>query len=268
MAKELRMPSVGDTLKGVYKLQGVLGEGGFGKAFSGTDLENNVPIAVKVLQLTSAREILKFSLEGFRMSHLTHPNIVKVIDYDAEVDTYPYIVMPLAPNGSLEGEIRTRRGKGEHMPIERSIAAIEQTGDALAYLHMKRIVHQDVKPDNILLPNERDFWLSDLGIARILKPNDSLQTRHMGFSPQYVSPEQSYGKAEPASDQYSLGVSAFLLLTGRLPFIAGSAAELVDMHRRAKPPSLMDAIQAQKNGERMIPILRALNSIVQKAISK
>src|SRR6266700_437917 len=273
MAKELRMPSVGDTLKGVYKLQGVLGEGGFGKAFSGTDLENNVPIAVKVLQLTSAREILKFSLEGFRMSHLTHPNIVKVIDYDAEVDTYPYIVMPLAPNGSLEGEIRTRRGKGEHMPIERSIAAIEQIGDALAYLHQKRIVHQDVKPDNILLPNERDFWLSDLGIAKILNPDDPLQIRHLGRSPHYASPEQSEGKAVLASDQYPLGITAFQLLTGRLPFITALSgefrvAELELKHRNEKPPSLVDAIQALKNGERMITILRVLDPIVQTAIAK
>src|SRR5260370_19979384 len=145
MAKEFRMPDVGETLKGVYELQGVLGEGGFAKAFSGIDIENNVPVAVKVLKLTSARQILKFSLEASRMSKLTHPNIIKVIDYDAEEDTPPYIVMPLAPNGSLGGEIRSRRRRGEHVPLERSIAVIEQIGDALAYLHQKRIVHQDVK---------------------------------------------------------------------------------------------------------------------------
>ena len=218
MAKEMRMPSVGDTLKGVYQLQGVLGEGGFAKAFLGTDIEKNVSVAVKVLKLSSARDILQFSLEAFRMLKLTHPNVVKVIEYDAEEDTLPFIVMPLAANGSLESEIKSRRGRGEPMPLERSIAAIEQIGDALAYLHQKRIVHQDVKPDNILLPNEKDFWLSDLGIAKLLKPDNSLQPQHMGFSPQYVSPEQINGRAEPASDQYSLGVSAFLLLTGRLPF--------------------------------------------------
>src|SRR5258708_7208008 len=113
MAKEFRVPTVGDTLKGVYRLQGVLGEGGYAKAFSGTDLEKNVPIAVKVLiKLPSAKVILQFSLEGYRMSHFTHPNIIKVTDYDAEEDTAPYIVMPLAPNGSLGSEIRSRRRRG------------------------------------------------------------------------------------------------------------------------------------------------------------
>src|SRR5438270_2199278 len=96
MTKELRMPDVGDTLKGVYQLQGVLGEGGFAKAFSGKDLEADTPIAVKVLKLTSAKDILEFSLEAFRMIQLTHPNIVKVSDYDAEEGTLPFIVMPLA----------------------------------------------------------------------------------------------------------------------------------------------------------------------------
>jgi len=83
------------------------------------------------------------------------------------------------------------------MPLERSIIAIEQTGNALGYLHQKRIVHQDVKPDNILAPNETDFWLSDLGIAKIFKPEDPLQPQYMGFSPQYASPEQTSGRHNP-----------------------------------------------------------------------
>lgn len=105
----LRMPNVGDTLSGRYYLQGELGEGGFAKAFSGKDREEDMPVAVKVLKLATPKEIILFSKEGYRMSHLTHANIVKVTDYDAEEDTLPYLVMPLAANGSLGKEIKTRR---------------------------------------------------------------------------------------------------------------------------------------------------------------
>lgn len=268
MEKQRRMPNVGETLKGVYQLQGVLGEGGFAKAFSGRDNQENVSIAIKVLKLTSANDILQFSLEAFRMLKLDHQNLVKVTDYDVEEEILPFIVMPLAANGSLGNEIKKRRARGEDIPFQRSIIAIEQIGDALAYLHGKRIFHQDVKPDNILEPDNNDFWLSDLGIARILKPNDSLQQRSIGFSPQYVSPEQSQGRSVFASDQYSLGICAFLLLTGRLPFDGKTAYQLVYQHRVEKPISLVEAVQGLKNGERIINILRALDPVLQKSLAK
>src|SRR5437868_7126093 len=99
LEKSRRMPQVGETLKGIYMLQAELGEGGFAKAFSGEDTQQKLPVAVKALKIGSQNEIINFSLEAFRMTRLNHPHIVKVIDYDAEGHTLPYIVMPLAKNG-------------------------------------------------------------------------------------------------------------------------------------------------------------------------
>lgn len=265
LEKSRRMPQVGETLKGIYMLQAELGEGGFAKAFSGEDMQQKLPVAVKALKIDSQNEIINFSLEAFRMTRLNHPHIVKVIDYDAEEHTLPYIVMPLAKNGSLKKEIREYGKKGGQVPLERSIAVLEQIGSALGYLHNKRIVHQDVKPDNILEPNEVTVWVSDLGIARILKPDESFSPRLMGFSPHYVSPEQLRGQAEPASDQYSLGITAFYLFTGRLPFIDG---DITLKQLLEKPISLAEAIDQLQKGERIINILRALDPIVQKSLAK
>jgi len=180
-----------------------------------------------------------FIREAQLLGRLTHPNILPVYHSGIEAG-YLFLVMQYAPDGSLADAIK---GQGVHrldLPASPQFVVdiVAQVADALQYMHEHQVIHADVKPSNVLVQVEPDgHWhvlLADFGVARSM---DSIALRdEVAGTAAYMAPEQFYGHLSPACDQYALGVMAFQLLTGRLPF-AGGLVELVQAHAREEPPA-------------------------------
>ena len=218
--------SVGRTVAGRYRLEGVLGRGGMGVVWSARDTRLNRPVAEKEIRLPLAldederarwrRRVLR---EARAAARLNHPGVVGVYDV-VEEDDQPFIVMELVDAPSL-AEIVARDGP---LPPGRVARLGVEIVDALAAAHARGIVHRDVKPGNVLLPAGGPARLTDFGIASIAGEAGATTTQRVIGSPLYMSPEQaSNGASSPASDLWSLGATLYLAVEGRPPFDKGEA---------------------------------------------
>jgi serine/threonine protein kinase len=154
---------VGQQL-GSYRLVRLLGRGGFAEVYLGQHQRLNMQAAIKVLhtQLADAADIQNFHREAQTIASLIHPHIVRVLDFDVK-DGVPFLVMDYAPNGSL----RRQHSKGVSLPLPTIVSYVKQVADALQYAHDQKLIHRDVKPENILLGWHNDVLLSDFGTATI-----------------------------------------------------------------------------------------------------
>src|SRR5947209_110301 len=152
---------VGQQL-GNYRLVRLLGQGGFAEVYLGEHLRLGTYAAIKMLytRLASQEALESFEKEARIVAHLTHPHIVRIFDYDVQEDT-PFLVMDYAAGGTL----RTRHPKGTILPLPTILSYVKQVADALQYAHDQRLVHRDVKPENMLLGEGDKLLLSDFGIA-------------------------------------------------------------------------------------------------------
>jgi eukaryotic-like serine/threonine-protein kinase len=228
-------------LLGNYRLTRLLGQGGFADVYLAEHVHLKTQAAIKVLhtQLTS-EYVLHFRGEARTIAHLEHPHIVKILDFGVE-ETIPYFVMVYAPNGTL----RQRYPRGIPLPAERIVGYVKQVASALQYAHSQKIIHRDVKPENLLLGRKDEVLLSDFGIA-LLTPSTRTQSlfgqngpSEMAGTLPYMAPEQLQGKPLPASDQYALGVMVYEWLCGMPPF-TGSYMEIALQHVSALPPLLQE----------------------------
>ncbi len=219
---------------GDYRLTRWLGGGGFGDVYLGTNVHDNTLGAVKVLQarLTETTDIKKFINEA-RTIRLRHPNIVPLLDFGIAVDNTPFLVMDYAPNGTL----RDRHPRGTPVPLDTVVMYVKQIASALQYAHDRNLIHRDVKPENMLLGPHGEVWLSDFGLV-VVESASSRNTQGGAGTPIYMAPEQFRGKAQAASDQYSLGVVAYQWLCGELPFPEGNFLQLGYQHNTESPPPL------------------------------
>jgi len=244
---------VGEKL-GNYRLVRLLGEGAFAEVYLGEHVHLDSYAAIKVLhsQLTS-REREEFRLEARTLVRLVHPHIVRVLDFGIEGKT-PFLVMDYAPNGTL----RQRYLKGTRLPLRVIVPYVQQVADALQFAHEQRLIHRDVKPENILLRSDNDILLSDFGIATIARSTRSQSVLKMAGTLAYMAPEQVQGRPVLASDQYSLGIVVYEWLCGERPF-HGSPIEIATQHMTTSPPSL----------RWKVPTLSpAVDQVVLKALAK
>jgi serine/threonine protein kinase len=137
------------------------------------------------------------------------------------------------PNGTL----RQRHPKGTRLPLDTIVSYVNQVADALQYAHEEKVIHRDIKPENMLIGRRDDVLLSDFGIAVVAQSSRYQSAQKMAGTIAYMAPEQIKGKPRPASDQYSLGVVVYELLSGDRPF-HGLLSELVGQQLTALPPSL------------------------------
>ena len=219
-----------ELVAGRYRLLAPLGRGAMSAVWEAEDVELARRVAVKTLAPSADR--LRFEREARAVAALSHANIVALYDY-GESEGRPYMVLECLPGGSLEDrlaagapltDIETRRIAGD-------VAA------GLAHAHERGLVHRDLKPANILFDAEGRAKIADFGIARMRGTGTLTEAGTVLGTASYLSPEQATGAtAGPASDVYSFGVILFRLLTGRLPFAAKNAMELVRMHRDDAPP--------------------------------
>jgi len=220
---------------GNYRLIQLLGQGGFAEVYLGRHIHLDTSAAIKVLHTSLiSDDIERFRNEARTIAHLEHPNIVRVLEFGVEKST-PFLVMSYAPHGTL----RRRHPKGVPLALATVLSYVKQIAGALQYAHNHRLIHRDVKPENMLLGSHNEVLLSDFGFVLIARSSLSQATNEMAGTIPYMAPEQLQGRPRPATDQYGLGVVIYEWLTGDRPF-QGSALEIATQHMLAPPPPLRE----------------------------
>ena len=266
-------PFIGrDILDGQFRILQKIGSGGMGSVYKSSQPSMNRMVAVKILhpKLANRRDLVsRFRREASAMSHLSHPNTVKVFNYGELEDGSLYIVMEFLEGKNLHQTVR----KGGPLPYERALPILIQVCGALDEAHRKGIIHRDLKPENIFLHDDplgkADYAkVLDFGLAKVtereMHPGSIILTQEgMVFgTPEFMSPEQAQGKTLDArSDIYSLAVILYEALTGKLPFDAKTPMEFIQHHVASKPIDLNDRIA----GKSFPP---ALAAAIAKAIAK
>ena len=229
---------VGQQL-GNYRLDRVLGQGGFAEVYLGEHIYLGTLAAIKVLRTElDSDEIEHFHTEARTIARLVHPHIVRVLEFGVE-NTTPFLVVDYAPNGTL----RKRHARGVPLPLSTVVSYVRQIADALQYAHDQKVIHRDVKPENMLLGRRDEVLLSDFGIALVTRSHyhSTQDAQALVGTIAYMAPEQIQAEAFPASDQYALGVVVYEWLTGTRPF-QGSFTEIAVKHALAAPPPLRQKI--------------------------
>ena len=238
---------VGRALNKRYRVERKIGEGGFGAVFEGKQLATGRPVALKILHPHSVADttvVARFRREAEACSQLRNPHTVTIYDFDQTEDGTLYLAMELVRGESLQ-EIQHRDGVIEPT---RALCILDQVAEALGEAHEKGIVHRDMKPENIMVERhgEADFVkVLDFGIAKILSGDGSKIIPALTAIGQtvgtleFMSPEQLRGKAlDGRSDIYALGMVAYEMLTGQLPFKgAKSTTEVIQFHLQEAPPA-------------------------------
>jgi eukaryotic-like serine/threonine-protein kinase len=218
---------------GNYRLIRMLGRGGFAEVYLGQHIRLNSLAAIKILHThLTEKDTEGFLLEAQTIATLVHPHIVRVFDFDVD-EGVPFLVMDYAPNGSL----RLLHPKGVRLPLATVITYVKQIADALQYAHEQKLIHRDVKPENMLVHRNHEIIISDFGLVLIAQHTSSQSTKEMAGTIPYTAPEQLQGKPRMASDQYSLGIVVYEWLCGACPF-QGTALEIATQHLVVPPPSL------------------------------
>ena len=226
------------VVAGRYSLERELGRGGMGIVFLARDVALDRPVAIKLLppSLAMHQELHdRFLREARTAAKLSHPNIVSVHAVE-EHDDLAFFVMGFV-DGETLGERVRRKGP---LPLSQAVRVIREAAWALAYAHRNGVVHRDVKPDNILLEQGSGrAMLTDFGIARVAEMGTLTDPGSVIGTVHYMSPEQAAGEEVDArSDLYSLGVTAYFTLTGKLPFEGPNAAAVIALHAVEPPPRL------------------------------
>jgi serine/threonine protein kinase len=244
---------VGQQL-GNYRLVRLLGQGGFAEVYLGEHVYIGTQAAIKVLATQLAgQDIEQFRVEATTLAHLEHPHIVRVLEFGVEGST-PFLVMSYASGGTL----RTRHPKGSRLSLPIVLSYVKQVASALQYAHEQKLIHRDVKPENMLLGRQQEVLLSDFGIALVAQTSRQQLTLPATGTVAYMAPEQIQGKPRPQSDQYSLGIIVYEWLSGTLPF-TGSAFELFGQHLHVPPTPLREKIPSLPS---------AVEQVVMTALAK
>jgi serine/threonine-protein kinase len=227
------------ALAGEYSIERELGRGGMGVVYLAREVRLAREVAIKVLppDLAASRERREqFLREAQTAARLSHPNIVPIYRVD-EAGGFVYFVMAFVNGETLADRVRNRGPLAPHQAGR----ILREVAWALTYAHSTGIIHRDIKAENILLERGTDRAIvTDFGIAAVAHADARGTDGTIAGSAHYASPEQIAGQpAEPASDIYSLGVTGFLALTGRLPFDAPTSREVLSMHLTSRAPSVV-----------------------------
>lgn len=278
---------------GHYRVRNLINRGGMGEIYLADDAHLPRQVAIKVIQSEPSaypnpqalQETSRlFDREMRLISSLDHPAILQLLDYGNEPilgKPTTYMVMPYRHEGSLIDWLR-RRGNTDPLPATDVAYLIRQAADALQHAHDRNILHMDVKPSNFLVrerretPNRPDLLLADFGISKSAEGTKSTTARG---TLAYMSTEQWNGNPSPASDQYSLAIMAYELLTGRVPF-QGNEAQVMYQHMQVTPtppstvnprvPRALDAVILRalaKNPQSRYPSVRGFADAFQQAAS-
>ena len=237
---------------GPFRIVEPLGKGGMASVYRAHEEALERDVALKVLPREFLHDpdfVKRFQHEAKAIAKLEHPNIVPIYAYDIDkAEGIPWMAMRLVGGGSLKDLMR--RGR---LPFERSVRILRDVAAALDYAHSKGVVHRDVKPPNVLLDPEGRVYLADFGIAKMLEAKAGLTATGMiTGTPQYMAPEQATGgKIDRHADVYALGIMAYEMFTGQVPFAADTPVAILMKHvqeplplppRDSVPEGLMRAV--------------------------
>jgi serine/threonine-protein kinase len=262
---------VGRTLNNRYFVKRKIGEGGFGAVFEGMQVATERPVALKILHpqsVSDATVVARFRREAEACSKLRNPHTVIIYDFDQTEDGVLYLAMELVRGQSLQ-DIQRAFGI---IAVDRCLRILDQVAEALGEAHGKGIVHRDMKPENIMVEDREgeDFVkVLDFGIAKIKSGDgakDSPALTAIGQTVgtlEFMSPEQLRGKPlDGRSDIYALGMVAYEMLTGELPFKKSkSTTEIIQYHLQTPPPP-----PSSLKAEAEIP--QVVDELVQKMCAK
>jgi len=222
---------------GHYRLVRLLGRGGFAEVYLGEHLRLKTQAAIKVLYTALEEDDIEgFLREAQTVARLKHPHIVRVFDFDVQEHT-PFLVMDYLPNGN----VRRSYPKGIALPLETIVSYVNQVASALQYAHDQKLIHRDVKPENMLLDQDNSIVLSDFGIALMAQSSRYQSTQEVAGTAAYMAPEQFQGHPHRASDQYALGIVVYEWLSGDRPF-HGTFSEIASQHLFVPPPPLRERV--------------------------
>ncbi len=227
-----------DQKLGRFEVLAEIGRGAMGIVYKAKDPMLERIVAIKTINMGMDRDGAemyekRFYQEARAAGGLNHPNIVTVYDI-GKTDTECYMAMEY-----IEGaELRTLLLPGKPLPVPRALSIAAQVAEGLAYAHERGVVHRDVKPANIMVPESGAVKITDFGIARMRSSNVQTQTGMMMGSPKYMSPEQVIGKrADHRTDIFSLGVILYEMLTGATPFTGESVNAVMYQIVNFVPPA-------------------------------
>ena len=230
----------GAVVAGRYAIETLLGLGGMGAVYRASDTFEMQQVALKVISAVSNNMELATAVERFRREaryahQLRHKNIVPVLNFGQD-GTLLYLVMPLITGGTLKAMLKAE----QPLPTALAQRYLSELGEAIdeIHAHPRQIIHRDIKPSNLLIhQDDGRLVVADFGIARALQEQALTQRGWALGTEHYVAPEQEKGKAEPASDIYSMGIVAYQMFTGLLPFQAVVRSRATEL----PPPSKLNA---------------------------
>ncbi|MBS1884198.1 MAG: serine/threonine protein kinase, partial [Actinobacteria bacterium] len=228
---------IGTVLSGRYRLEAKLGSGGMSTVYLARDTTLDRPVAVKVMHREmseQADQLERFRQEARAVAKLSHPNVVSVIDA-GEDGGYPYIVFEY-----VEGEtLKARINRVGALDVQEALAYAIEIARGLTVAHARKMVHRDIKPQNVLIDAEGRAKLTDFGISRQLERDGLTATGRVLGTTDYVSPEQAMGHGvDQRSDLYSLGVLLYEMLTGQVPYHADSQVGVAMKHVNEEMPDV------------------------------
>src|ERR1700756_401511 len=227
------------TIAGRYRIEGRLGVGGMSTAHLAFDQRLERYVAINLLAEHLAEDpafVSRFRREALAAARLVHPNIVQVFDFGLDESSHQHFIVMEHVDGESCAELLRDRG---HLDVDQAVEIVSQACRGLDYAHRNGVVHRDVKPGNLLVSKSDVVKLADFGIARATDQSSITQVGSVLGTAAYLSPEQARGEeAGPRADIYSLGVVAYQLLSGRLPYEATSLSELALKQQRELPAPL------------------------------
>ncbi len=251
------MPEMAGRRYGKYIVIEQIGAGGHSSVYKAYDPSFDRFVALKILasrgpsqQAAEFRQ--RFKQEARAIAMLEHPNILPVHSFGEE-NSDTYLTMRLIDGGSLEDRIHK-----DKLAYEKVAALLIQVASALDYAHKKGVLHRDVKPANILLDEEDNVYLADFGIAKLLEGSMKLTGGGLVGTPAFLSPEQCMGdELDGRSDQYSLGIVLYQMITGTVPFMADNPMKIIQMHvlKTAQAPTELEADLPQSAEKVMMKVL-------------
>jgi serine/threonine protein kinase len=259
----------GETLGGRYRIERQLGEGGMAYVYLARDLETDGEVAIKLLLPRLAGDpesVARLRREAVIAMRLDHPNVCPILRVGETPEQPMYLVMPYLPGEPLA----LREMRQGPLPVDEGIPLLVQICQGLEHAHGLQILHRDLKPENVMLVPDRDATggvravVMDFGFAKVLRDEPGLnrltRTGVTLGTPEFMSPEQVLAKPlDGRSDVYGLGVLAFEMFTGRVPFEGKTPQEMV-LARLKQEPLRLRAVRPE--------LPTTLESVIEQAMAR